>query len=148
MSMLGRNTANQVSEKWVQFLKDCSAYGDTVLYTEIQVVGGDYDPITDRIVGGVDTPVTQTFVKGALAAPVKVDEGGSTDRMGESMVMGHKLGGVIYGESYIARVKQEMPLTPTGVYAVNGINYKFSRLLDTMRVGKRVMWNLVLFVRG
>lgn len=146
---LNKLNANQVSEKWVGFLKECSSFGDTVIYTEMKQSGGTWDAVKDRMVGAVETPVSQTFVKAALVAATRFDEtNDAKSGMGEAFVMGHRLGDVVTGETYIARFKVEVPLTASGIYTINGMTYVFQRLVDSMRFGSRVMWNLALLVRS
>lgn len=148
MSNLHQLNANQIASKWVGFLRDCSVAGDDIVYSETKTTGGTWDAVKDKMVGGGTTTTTVTYVKAAVATPVRFDEGSTRDGLGSALVLGHKLGDVNTGESYIGRIKSEVPLTKTGTYEIGGMTYKFSRLIDSMRVGKRTFWNLVHFVRA
>lgn len=139
---LSKLNANQISEVWVSFLKDCSSHGDDVIYEEVKTTGGTWDPVKDRMVGGGSETVTQTYLRASLEAPVNFNEG-ATKGSGTGFVMGHQLGGIVAGETLITRLKIEVPLTQTGTYQIQGQRWKLVRLVDSYRVGKRVFWNLV-----
>jgi len=144
---LSKLNANQISDKWVSFLKDCSSHGDTVIYEEMKTTGGTWDSVKDRMTGGTTAPVTETFVKASLEAPVTFNE--SSERgSGSGFVMGHQLGNVTAGDTLVTRFQSKIPLTQTGVYIINGQRWKLSRLVDAYRVGKRVFWNLVHLVKA
>lgn len=140
--------ANQVSNKWVEFLKDCAAFGDDVSYITKVFTGGALDPVTDKIVGGAEVSNEVFYPRSALAAPVRYDERLDKSGMGNAIVLGHQLGGVVTGETYIARVKVNLPLSATAVYQINGMNYRFTKLVDTFRIGRKAMWNLAMFTRA
>jgi len=145
---LSQMTANQVSQQWINFLRDCQAYGDDVVYEEQCTTGGTWDAVKDMMVGGTTKTVAVTYRKGSLAAPVTFNESAEKGGVGTAFVMGHQLGQVIAGETHICRMKPEIPLTKSGVYLINGVRWKFTRLIDSYRVGKRSFWNLVQFSRA
>ena len=145
---LGKQNANQIADRWINFLKECSNYGDDISYTEMNMVGGSHDDVTDQTIGGVLTPSTTIYRKCAVAAPSQMRDTAFKAGYGEAFVLGHQVGGVTLGETYIARLKMDVPLSKTGIYLINGVTYKFTQLLDAMRVGKRVVWNLAMFARS
>jgi hypothetical protein len=145
---LSQMTANQAAQPWVNFLRDCQAYGDDVVYEEQQTTGGTWDAVKDTMVGGSTETVSTTYRKGSLAAPVVLRGSAEKGSIGTAFVMGHQLGEVVAGETHICRMRAEIPLTKSGVYLINGQRWKFTRLIDSYRVGKRTFWNLVQFMRA
>jgi len=142
-------TANEVSLKWVDFLKDLSAYGMDVTYEEQVTSGGTWDPVADKMAGGTTEPVQTVFTKKALLAPVYFSN--STQNSGQEktgFALGHQLNDVTQGETMCVRMHISVPLTKTGTYYMLGIPWKIQYLIDSYSVGKRVFWNQVQFEKA
>lgn len=140
--------ANQITDKFTAFVKDLAAFGDDVLYTEKQTVGGTWDSVADRMVGGSTQEVSTLYPKSSLITPVVFRDGTTPGGGRMAFAMGHQLGDVTSGEAMICRFHANIPLTPTGVYLVGGQRWKLARLVDSYRIGPKVFWNLIQLVKA
>ena len=146
---LSKLNANQISEKWVSFLKECSAFGEDVTYLTEKVTGGTFDAVADKVSGGSTTSVSTTFSKASLDAPISFSESGVDTGGGKTgVVFGHKLGGLIIGETRVTRFTEGVPINTAATYRISGMDWKVVRLVDSYSVGKKVFWNLVQLAKA
>ncbi len=153
MANLNAQTANQMSLRKTNFLKDLAMYGiDITVQTETQT--GAFDHTSDSYVGGATVVTSKVYKKHGLAAPVKMTDDTTLvqpkmSSMGMGVASGNKLGLFDPMVNMVLRVRAELPLNTSATYVINGINYKFNRLVENATLGNRLtLWNVVMFRKG
>ena len=146
---LSTMNANSISVKWIDFIRDLAAFGMDVIYEEQVTTGGTFDPVADKMVGGVTEPSQVTFKKAAINAPVYFSN--TVQNSGQektSFSMGHQLNDATPGEVLSCRMHIKVPITKTGVYYMMGTSWKVNTLIDSYTVGARTFWNMVQFEKA
>lgn len=148
-------TGNQMVEKRNEFLKDCAIYGTDITYIERVNTPGDFDPVTDTYANGTVEEKPTAFPKGILLVPVRasnadgiLDNTNSTS-MSVGFAMGFKFEGIDLRVHIFAKVQPQIPLTPTGIYEINGVRYRIKEVLHNQAFsGALPIWNVVRFEKA
>lgn len=146
MSNLHTKTANQIAEIFNDFVKDCAAHGEDIIYTEVKTTAGTWDHVKEQMVGGTTTKVDTMYTRSGLIAPTKLSEDSTTGK-GIGYAYGVEVTDIIIGSTLIMRVKTAVPITQSGTYRIQGTTYKVDKLLESYAIGRKKCWNLVKFVR-
>lgn len=144
--------ANQYAEVKANFLRALKMPGGAdVVVIESVTTGGTFDAARDQMVGATTTEKETLYPRHALLTNIKIAEDMPVEDRRESMAFsqGHELGVMGIGEVLVAKVRPELPLSPSFLYRIAGNLYKFDKILESRAFGmNKPLWNLVKFVRG